>query len=202
MLKISKKPEPEAEVETPKEDKAEDYVEEPAEEAEPADESPDEPADEAEPEEPAKETTHQEPSTVIDTLKEEVANAIMYWTNYKKYHWLLKSPQFYSLHKMFGKFADEVYSTIDDLAERVRMLDGEPPSSLEEFYQLTCIESAKATDEAGMIQEALSNIQHSIDCMRACTKMPDADAGTIDILSKFVQIYEKQRWFLKQHQKG
>lgn len=142
--------------------------------------------------------------SVLDTLKEETANAVAHWTNYKRYHWMLAGPRFYSLHNMFGEFADQSYATIDELAERIRMLDDDPPASLADFYHMSTVEPAVATDEDGMIREALKNVQHSIDCMRGGAQQAEkeGDPGSVDMFSKFVQIYEKQRWFLMQMLKG
>ena len=44
----------------------------------------------------------------------------MLWTNYKGFHWETVGPRFHELHEQFGEWADEVYGTIDDLAERLR----------------------------------------------------------------------------------
>ena len=48
-----------------------------------------------------------------------MANAFVLYANYKHYHWQTYGPLFRDLHKLFDKLANDVLSTIDELAERV-----------------------------------------------------------------------------------
>lgn len=136
----------------------------------------------------------------IDHIKEAVGNAVVVWTSYKHYHWNLAGPRFRDLHKLFDDFAGEVYDTIDDLAERVRMLDDFPPSSLAEFSKVATVTPGKAEEPDDMIYEALQTAEHVIECMKegAEAAQEEDDFGSVDMFSKFVQIYEKQAWFLRQ----
>jgi starvation-inducible DNA-binding protein len=137
---------------------------------------------------------------VCSILCQELANAVAIWTNFKHYHWQLAGPRFYTLHTMFGGFADDAYSTIDDLAERVRMLGENPPSSLADWQKMTQIKPSTATSDDEMMMEAFRDIQFIIKNMRKGAHVADSegDAGSVDMFSKFVQIYEKQHWFLLQ----
>lgn len=149
-------------------------------------------------------SAHQGPDNVLDILKQETANAVMLWSNYKRYHWLLSGPQFYSLHLMFDTFASDTYDLIDDFAERVRMLGDNPPATLSEFKAVTTVDEAKALKSADMISEALNCLVCSIECMKngAWIAGVTNDPGSVDLFSKAVQVYEKQRWFLTQLSKG
>lgn len=190
MLKVKTKQE---EVVEPEEEMVEDEVEEVSEE---------EPIEE---EVPVEDEAIMEPSGesygTLDCLKRQTANAVALWTNYKRYHWMLAGPLFFSLHDMFGDFADASYGTVDELAERVRMLDDNPPASLDEFSQMATVTPSTASSAMQMVSEALSNVETVIEEMRKGAADADAegDPGSVDMFSKFVQIYEKQRWFLKQH---
>lgn len=149
-------------------------------------------------------SAHQGPDNVLDILKQETANAVMLWSNYKRYHWLLSGPQFYSLHLMFDTFASDTYDLIDDFAERVRMLGDNPPATLSEFKAVTTVDEAKALKSADMIREALNCLICSIECMKngAWIAGVTNDPGSVDLFSKAVQVYEKQHWFLTQLSKG
>src|SRR5215467_16036947 len=59
---------------------------------------------------------------VVQQLQRQVANAFVLYSNYKQYHWQTYGPLFRDLHKMFDEFAEEVLPTIDEIAERVRMI--------------------------------------------------------------------------------
>lgn len=151
---------------------------------------------------PEEEAVEQESDSmnVKDHLYEAVGNAVVAWMNYKAYHWMLFGPRFHDLHDMFGDFADAAYSTIDELAERLRMLDADPPFTLSDMVKCCVLQETKAKSPNEMVNEALASAEIVIECMRegAECAQNENDPGTVDMFSKFVQIYEKQRWFLLQ----
>jgi len=139
-------------------------------------------------------------SSVVLGLQRQVANAFILYLNYKHYHWQTFGPLFRDLHLLFDEFAGEVYGSIDDLAERVRMIGQNPVSRIEEFQKTATIKSAEdSTDMREMIREADINALVVIKEMRAAIKTADEadDPGTADVLTRFVQIHEKHEWWLR-----
>ena len=67
----------------------------------------------------SKENTSESP--VVQSLRRQVANAVVLYLNYKHYHWQTYGPLFRELHKLFDRFAEDVLETLDPFAERVRM---------------------------------------------------------------------------------
>lgn len=137
---------------------------------------------------------------VVLALQRQVANAFILYLNYKHYHWQTFGPLFRDLHRLFDEFAGEVYVTIDELAERVRMIGQDPVSRIEEFQKTATIKSAAdSTDMREMVQEADTNALVVIKEMRAAIKTADEadDPGTADVLTRFVQIHEKHEWWLR-----
>lgn len=140
---------------------------------------------------------------VVIALQQQLANAFIVYLNYKHYHWQTFGPSFRDMHRLFDEFAAEVYATIDDLAERVRMIGQDPVSTIEEFQTTATIPSAKTGKKRSsmreMVQEANTNVLTIIKEMRDAIKTADEadDPGTADVLTRFVQIYEKQEWWLR-----
>ncbi len=137
---------------------------------------------------------------VVKGLQKQVANAFILYLNYKHYHWQTFGPLFRDLHRLFDEFAEEVYGTIDEIAERVRMIGQNPVSRIEEFQQTASIKSAaQSNDMREMVREANQNSLQIIKEMREAIKTADKedDPGTADVLTRFVQIHEKQEWWLR-----
>src|SRR5437899_12833657 len=65
---------------------------------------------------------NREDHPVVKHLQCQVANAFVLYANYKHYHWQTFGPLFRDLHNMFDEFAKELLGTLDDLAERIRMI--------------------------------------------------------------------------------
>jgi len=134
-------------------------------------------------------------SPVVQNLQRQVANAFVLYTNYKHYHWQTYGPLF-----MFDEFAGQILESVDHLAERVRMIGQDPPAHLIELADLASVATAAPhATMHDMIEEADRNALIVIKEMRTAAKIADdhSDPGTVDLLSRFVQIYEKQEWWLR-----
>lgn len=144
---------------------------------------------------------HNKPNdAIVQSLQKQVANAFIIYLNYKHYHWQTFGPLFRDLHLLFDEFAEEVYGTIDVMAERVRMIGQNPVSRIEEFQKTASVKSAADTDDMReMIEEADNNAIQIIMEMRGAIKTADEndDPGTADVLTRFVQIYERHEWWLR-----
>src|SRR2546421_3428077 len=82
---------------------------------------------------------------VVQHLQRQVANAFVLYANYKHYHWQLFGPFFRDLHKMFDEFAEEVLGTIDQMAERIRMIGPDVQNvQLKQMQEAANVQSAGA----------------------------------------------------------
>ena len=139
-------------------------------------------------------------SPVIQNLRQQVANAFVLYTNYKQYHWQTYGPLFRDLHLMFDEFAQQILDSVDHLAERVRMIGQDPPAHLIELADLASVATAAPHSTMhDMIEEADRNALIVIKEMRSAAKVADEhnDPGTVDLLSRLVQIHEKHEWWLR-----
>jgi starvation-inducible DNA-binding protein len=139
-------------------------------------------------------------SPVVESLRRQVANAFVLYANYKHYHWQAYGPLFRDLHKLFDKFADAVLDTLDELAERVRMIGQDPPAHPIEMMDLASVSAAAShLSPHDMVQEANRNELIVVKEMRDGAKLADqhGDPGTVDLFSRFVQIHEKHEWWLR-----
>src|ERR1044072_4487105 len=98
-------------------------------------------------------------SYVVEHLQRQLANAFVLYANYKHYHWQTFGPLFRDLHLLFDEFATAVLGTIDDFAERLRMIGQDPvfrPKDLARFASVSV--SADAGTMREMIAEADANL--------------------------------------------
>lgn len=139
-------------------------------------------------------------SPVVQSLRRQVANAFVLYTNYKHYHWQTYGPLFRDFHLMFEEFAQQVLESVDHLAERVRMIGQDPPAHPIELADLaSVVPAAPHATMHDMIEEADRNALVVITEMRSAAQVADEhhDPGTVDLLSRFVQIHEKHEWWLR-----
>ena len=139
-------------------------------------------------------------SDVVEHLQRQVANAFVLYANYKHYHWQSFGPLFRDLHLLFDEFAQAVLATVDDFAERLRMIGQDPIFRPDEIENTASVHvSREATTMRAMIEEADSNLLIVIKEMRAGARAADDadDPGTVDLFSRHVQIHEKHEWWLR-----
>jgi starvation-inducible DNA-binding protein len=139
---------------------------------------------------------------VVQHLQRQVANAFVLYANYKHYHWQISGPLFRSLHLLFDDFAKDVLPTIDDMAERIRMIGPDVQHvQLKQMQDAANVQSAAAGQSVReMIEEADANLMVVIKDMRDGAKAADDhnDPGTVDLFSKTIQVHEKHEWFLRE----
>ena len=137
---------------------------------------------------------------VVEHLQCQLANAFILYSNYKHYHWQTFGPLFRDLHLLFDEFATAVLATIDDFAERLRMIGQDPifrPQELEATANVRV--SGQLDSMREMIEEADANLLVVIRDMRIAARVADEhdDPGTVDLFSRHVQIHEKHEWWLR-----
>ena len=138
---------------------------------------------------------------VVQHLQKQVANAFVLYANYKHYHWQTFGPNFRDLHLMFDEFARAVNETIDELAERIRMIGQDPVFAPRDIEKTASVKLAAPQESIReMVQEADRNLADVIADMReAAAAADDAnDPGSVDLFSKTVQVHEKHEWFLRE----
>ena len=139
-------------------------------------------------------------SPLVEALRRQVANSFVLYANYKHYHWQTYGPLFRDLHKLFDKFAKEVLSTQDEIAERVRMIGQDPPADPLNAADLATVGAAAPhSTMREMVEEANRNVLIVIKEMRDAARLAEehGDPGTVDLFSRFVQVHEKHQWWLR-----
>jgi len=144
---------------------------------------------------------NQKNNPVVEILQTQVANAFVLYTNYKHYHWQTFGPFFRDLHLMFDEFAKDVLATVDELAERLRMIGQDPLFRLPDMQERASVKGSSGTQNMRqMVEEADGNVIRVIKEMRDGAKASEEnnDPGSVDLFSKFVQVHEKHEWFLRE----
>src|SRR6266545_2694248 len=81
-------------------------------------------------------------SPVVQSLRRQVAHTVVLYLNYKHYHWQTYGPRFRDFHLLFDDFAKAVLETIDEFAERVRMIGQDPVASPQEMLGAASVKVA------------------------------------------------------------
>ena len=141
--------------------------------------------------------------TVIDHLNAELATAFVLSFNAKRYHWTVTGPHFRDYHLRFEDLYNAADGTVDELAERIRMLGGIPihaPAQMASLAKAVVSDPALRMDPEAMLKEALDNEERTVSLMHEGIELASqaGDPGTADLLTRFVQVHQKEAWFLRE----
>ena len=137
---------------------------------------------------------------LVRHLQLQVANAFMLYANYKRYHWQCFGPLFRDLHLLFDELAKDVQGTLDELAERLRMVGQDPLATPPEVMEAASVAPAPLGQTMReMVQQADAHAVNVIREMREAVRVAEeaGDPGTADLFTRFVQIHEKHEWWLR-----
>ena len=93
---------------------------------------------------------------VIEVLNKQVAEWTVLFTKLHNYHWYVKGPNFFSLHEKFEELYNEASVYIDDIAERILAIDGNPIATLQEALEWSEVKEAEKNLSANQMVEQLS----------------------------------------------
>jgi starvation-inducible DNA-binding protein len=140
----------------------------------------------------------------VTNLNQLLADTIVLRDLYKKHHWQVSGPTFYSLHLLFDKHFTEQGDLVDQVAERVMTLGGVSVAMPADVAAMTMIPPPPRGREPVAIQ--LSRLLHAHEVVleeaRAMARLAAkaGDDGTNDLLvSGVIRTNETQVWFLAEH---
>jgi starvation-inducible DNA-binding protein len=102
---------------------------------------------------------------------------------------------------MLDEFATHALDSIDEMAERIRMIGPDVQAvQLKQFQQAASIQSARADQTMReMMEETHAHLLVVIQDMREAARVANEndDPSTVDLFSKIVQLHERDEWFLR-----
>jgi starvation-inducible DNA-binding protein len=143
-----------------------------------------------------------EASAVIETLRREQANAVQLYLQYKGYHWNVFGPSFHDLHLLFDTHATQVFETIDELAERQRILGAPAEYTLEAMRAASnlVVEAKVPPTPREMVEHLVASHRRVLTTLKSGFELADqrGDPGTADLFARTIQLHEKMEWFLRE----
>ncbi|UTR11006.1 DNA starvation/stationary phase protection protein [Evansella sp. LMS18] len=135
-----------------------------------------------------------------EILNRQVANWNVLFVKLHNYHWYVKGVNFFKLHEKFEELYNEAAGHIDELAERLLTLQGEPVASMREFLEIATIKEAQGERASKDMVKALSDdfTQLSEELNSDIEKLEEmGDEATADMLIAVRQSVEKHNWMLR-----
>lgn len=137
---------------------------------------------------------------IVDLLKTAFADTFTFYLKAQYYHWNVEGPNFPQYHEFLGKLYEEVYSSIDTLAELIRTTDSYSPGTLTRLKELTTIEESEVVPDAKtMMLNLLQDNNKVLLSLTVAYQVADEDGelGIANFLQDRIQAHQKHGWMLK-----
>lgn len=112
----------------------------------------------------------------------------------------MKGPQFFTLHTKFGEFYNEASLHIDELAERLLALGGQPVATMKGALELSSVEEATGQENAEqMVRSIIADFSQLLGELKNGMEIADQenDETTGDMLLAIYSSLEKHVWMLR-----
>lgn len=137
---------------------------------------------------------------LADSLKVLQASSAVYSLKASGFHWNIEGPDFPQYHKFLGKLYEDVYGTIDVIAEYVRTLDCYVPASLTRYAELTQIQDQLKIPRAElMFAELLQDSEILLACIMQAFEAATVEnqQGIANFLSERQAAMQKHMWMMR-----
>ncbi len=136
---------------------------------------------------------------VITALHTLLADFQVHYTNLRGMHWNIKGHGFFVLHEKFESMYNDAAEKIDEIAERILMLGGNPENKFSEYLKTAHVkEVSDITCGGEAVEHILDTFKHLISEERKIIDIAnDAnDVVTADMLTGYLKEQEKMVWML------
>jgi starvation-inducible DNA-binding protein len=143
---------------------------------------------------------------VVTLLNQQLADTFDLQSQTKQAHWNVKGMQFFQLHELFDKLAEEIEEYVDLIAERATTLGGTALGTARMSASATRLpEFPLDLNDSRQFVEALAErfaalAKSSRAAIDAANEFKDAD--TADLFTEVSRGLDMNLWFLEAHLQG
>jgi starvation-inducible DNA-binding protein len=145
--------------------------------------------------------TKQKSNAVIEGLQTVLADSYALMAQTHLAHWNVEGPNFFQLHTAFQAQYEELFTALDELAERLRALDVLAIGGLKKLangsrIQEVAVERIPAKDFVAHLIECHEIVVGNAHSLRQAAGESD-DLETQDLIIGRLQVHQKTLWMLR-----
>ncbi len=136
---------------------------------------------------------------LVKSLNYLLADYQLFYQNLRGLHWNIKGREFFELHQKFEEYYDDAVIKIDEIAERILTLEGEPLHSFTDYLKASDIKEEKNVfNGLEGVKIVVNNLSTLIVKEREILKLASEadDEGTVSLMSDYISETEKTLWML------
>jgi len=133
-------------------------------------------------------------------LNELLASFQTYYQNLRGIHWNIKGKRFFELHIKFEELYTDATIKVDEIAERILTLGGQPLHTFEDYLNLSKVAVGKnITNDEESVRLIIASLSSLLHLERSILILSDTaeDEGTNGLMSGFISEQEKTLWMMQ-----
>ena len=137
---------------------------------------------------------------LINSLKVTLGTAFNLYLRAHACHWNVEGIHFPELHHLFEQIYQDLWNSVDDIAEQIRQLDAYAPSSMERMIELSRV---KSNNEVMAAHDMLIMLLQDMETLMATLTEAfhlasnENKQGLANFLAERVESFSKWRWMLR-----
>ena len=139
---------------------------------------------------------------ITEDLNLFLSNLNVFYRKLQNYHWNIKGEDFFDVHAKLEELYNDVNVQIDEVAEHILMIDGEPLGTLQDYLEITQIKEAKNEKICSrkIFEDVLKD--YCILAENATKIKEDADNekkyATSALMDEYLLDFSKKVWMIRQ----
>lgn len=137
---------------------------------------------------------------LAELLSLALANTYVLYAKIQGFHWNVRGPLFFSIHKMTEEQYEDLGAAVDEIAERIRAIGFLAPHTLAKFLASAEVTESTADPDAAQMLETLIKDHQTV--ARSLRQAVDEaarvdDVFTADMLTARIGKHEEFAWMLR-----
>lgn len=136
----------------------------------------------------------------LEALEKILADSYVLMLKTQNYHWNVVGNNFKSLHELFQIQYEELFTAIDEVAERIRALGSKVDGTFSHFEKYSDLKNAnKNFSSQDMVKDLIHDNQIVVKQLHEAIKIAQAegDESSADIFIQRAKSHEKSIWMLQ-----
>lgn len=132
-------------------------------------------------------------------LNVQISNWSILYTKLHRFHWYVKGPLFFTLHEKFEELYNEAALTVDQIAERLLAIGGQPVASMKEYLETaTLAETNNETKASEMVAALVSDYRAIKEQLVELSSLAEEhnDVITNDLATDLIEKIDTHVWML------
>ena len=134
-------------------------------------------------------------------LNEFLADLNIFYRKLQNYHWNIEGKDFFQVHAKLEELYDEINEQIDEIAEHIAILGGQPLGTMKDYLEKSSIKEAenKKIKSEEIYNNILSDyeelLQKTIEIKEKSEN--EKEYSTSSLIDDYIKEYGKIIWMLK-----